>query len=139
MYKHFTFEIETKTDDRKNDILDYLQTHLYEKATEVKDEDLLMWILENTGRSFADYINFFTTEDEDGNVTEIYYITEDGQLEYIPYDEPEEDIYTFSVCLPKKDYDILEKYGFYFQKNIEEYLHDVAIELFQAEKNNKNC
>lgn len=139
MYKHFTFEIETKTDDRKNDILDYLQTHLYEKATEVKDEDLLMWILENTGRSFADYINFFTTEDEDGNVTEVYYITEDGQLEYIPYDEPEEDIYTFSVRLPKKDYDILNKWGFYFQKNIADYLHDVAMEVFQAEKNNKNC
>ena len=139
MYKHFTFEIETKTDDRKNDILDYLQTHLYENAAEVKDEDLLMWILENTGRSFADYINFFTTEDEDGNVTEIYYITEDGQLEYIPYDEPEEDIYTFSVCLPKKDYDILDKWGFYFQKNIADYLHKVAMELFQAEKNNKNC
>lgn len=82
----------------------------------------------------ADFDDIMTDEeDEDGNVTEVYYITEDGQLEYIPYDE--EKLFTFSVYLPESDYNILDKYGFYFQKNIADYLHNVAMEVIQAEKN----
>lgn len=126
--RYFIFEIEyNTTEDRKEFILNYMDTTLYEKATEVKD--ITSWILENVGRSYADYINFVTVEDDEDNIKEIYYITEDGQLDLISYDEEEEKTYTFSVNLPKEDYEILDQYGFYFEKNISDYLQEIAKEL----------
>lgn len=35
----------------------------------------------------------------------------------------------FNVNISKKDFDLLNKYGFYFEKNIEEYLKSVADEM----------
>lgn len=126
--RYFIFEIEyNTTEDRKEVILNYMDTTLYEKATEVKD--ITSWILENVGRSYADYINFVTVEDDEDNIKEIYYITEDGQLDLISYDEEEKKTYTFSVNLPKEDYEILNQYDFYFEKNISEYLQQIASEL----------
>ena len=126
--RYFIFEIEyNTTEDRKEFILNYMDTTLYENATEVKD--ITSWILENVGRSYADYINFVTVEDDEDNIKEIYYITEGGQLDLISYDEEEEKTYTFSVNLPKEDYEILKQYDFYFEKNISEYLQQIASEL----------
>jgi len=126
--RYFTFEIEyNTTEDRKDYILNYMDTTLYENATEVKD--ITAWILENVGRSYADYINFVTVEDDEDNIKEIYYITEDGQLDLISYDDEEEKTYAFSVNLPKEDYEILNQYDFYFEKNISEYLQQIAREF----------
>lgn len=126
--RYFIFEIEyNTTEDRKEVILNYMDTTLYENATEVKD--ITSWILENVGRSYADYINFVTVEDDEDNIKEIYYITEDGQLDLISYDEEEEKTYTFSVNLPKEDYEILNQYDFYFEKNISVFLQQTASEL----------
>ena len=33
------------------------------------------------------------------------------------------------VNVNKSDYDLLAKYGFYFEKNIQEYLHDIAEQM----------
>ena len=41
---------------------------------------------------------------------------------------------TLEINISKKDFALLEKYGFYFEKNIEEYLKDIANEVRQAEK-----
>lgn len=126
--RYFIFEIEyNTTEDRKDYILNYMDTTLYENATEVKD--ITSWIFENVGRSYADYINFVTVEDDEDNIKEIYYITEDGQLDLISYDEEEKETYTFSVNLPKEDYEILNHYDFYFEKNISEYLQQIAREF----------
>lgn len=126
--RYFIFEIEyNTTEDRKEFILNYMDTTLYENATEVKD--ITAWILENVGRSYADNINFVTVEDDEDNIKEIYYITEDGQLDLISYDEEEKETYTFSVNLPKEDYEILNRYDFYFEKNISEYLQQIAREF----------
>lgn len=126
--RYFIFEIEyNTTEDRKDFILNYMDTTLYENATEVKD--ITSWILENVGRSYADYINFVTVEDDEDNIKEIYYITEDGQLDLISYDEEEKKTYTFSVNLPKEDYEILNQYDFYFEKNISVFLQQTASEL----------
>lgn len=123
--RYFIFEIEyNTTEDRKEFILNYMDTTLYENATEVKD--ITSWILENVGRSYADYVNFVTVEDDEDNVKEIYYITEDGQLDLISYDEEEEKTYTFSVKLPTADYEILKAYNFYFERNISDFLQDIA-------------
>lgn len=35
----------------------------------------------------------------------------------------------FKVKISKKDFELLDKYGFYFEKNIEVYLHNIANEM----------
>ena len=41
---------------------------------------------------------------------------------------------TFTIELSKEDFEILDKYGFYFEKNFEEQAKDVANQLRQCEK-----
>lgn len=44
---------------------------------------------------------------------------------------------TFNLKLNKKDYDLCVKYSFYFEKNFEQMVKDVANEIRKYEKENK--
>lgn len=126
-YHYYKWQIDY-TDDRDGleYISDYLQTTLYENAVEVcNDKELTSWIFENVGRSYADYIDFITVENDDIGVIQIYYIDEDGSLKC----DDSIDVTNLTVEVNRIDYELLESYGFDFDKNINSYLHGVASEM----------
>lgn len=43
----------------------------------------------------------------------------------------------FEIQMNKEDYEICEKYGFFFEKNFEEIVKDVAKQLRKCENNKK--
>lgn len=131
-YHYYKWQIDyTDERDRLEYISDYLQTTLYENAVEVcNDKELTFWIFENVGRSYADYIDFITVENDDIGVIQIYYIDEDGSLKC----DDSIDTTNLTVEVNRIDYELLESYGFDFDKNINSYLHDVASEMRQSIK-----
>ena len=131
-YHYYKWQIDYTDDrDRLEYISDYLQTTLYENAVEVcNDKELTSWIFENVGRSYADYIDFITVENDDIGVIQIYYIDEDGSLKC----DDSIDITNLTVEVNRIDYELLESYGFDFDKNINSYLHGVASEMRQSIK-----
>ena len=131
-YHYYKWQIDYTDDrDRLEYISDYLQTTLYENAVEVcNDKELTSWIFENVGRSYADYIDFITVENDDIGVIQIYYIDEDGSLKC----DDSIDITNLTVEVNRIDYDFLESHGFDFDKNINSYLHGVASEMRQSIK-----
>lgn len=44
---------------------------------------------------------------------------------------------TFEIEISKKDFEILNKYGFFFEKNIQEYIKDIANQVREAERRAK--
>lgn len=44
---------------------------------------------------------------------------------------------TFEIEICKKDFEILNKYGFFFEKNIQEYIKDIANQVREAERRAK--
>lgn len=131
-YHYYKWQIDyTDERDRLEYISDYLQTTLYENAVEVcNDKKLASWIFENVGRSYADYIDFITVENDDIGVIQIYYIDEDGSLKC----DDSIDTTNLTVEVNRIDYELLESYGFDFDKNINSYLHGVASEMRQSIK-----
>lgn len=131
-YHYYKWQIDyTDEKDRLEYISDYLQTTLYENAVEVcNDKELTFWIFENVGRSYADYIDFITVENDDIGVIQIYYIDEDGSLKC----DDSIDTTNLTVEVNRIDYELLESYGFDFDKNINSYLHGVASEMRQSIK-----
>lgn len=131
-YHYYKWQIDyTDERDRLEYISDYLQTTLYENAVEVcNDKELTFWIFENVGRSYADYIDFITVENDDIGVIQIYYIDEDGSLKC----DDSIDTTNLTVEVNRIDYELLESYGFDFDKNINSYLHGVASEMRQSIK-----
>lgn len=131
-YHYYKWQIDYTDDrDRLEYISDYLQTTLYENAVEVcNDKELTSWIFENVGRSYADYIDFITVENDDIGVIQIYYIDEDGSLKC----DDSIDNTNLTVEVNRIDYELLESYGFDFDKNINSYLHGIASEMRQSIK-----
>ena len=131
-YNYYKWQIEyTDERDRLEYISDYLQTTLYENAVEIcKDKDLTAWIFENVGRSYADYIDFVTVENNDIGVIQIYYIDEDGSLKC----DDSIDTKKLTIEVNRIDYELLDSYNFYFEKNINSYLHGVANEMRECMK-----
>ena len=131
-YHYYKWQIDYTDDrDRLEYISDYLQTTLYENAVEVcNDKELTSWIFENVGRSYADYIDFITVENDDIGVIQIYYIDEDGSLKC----DDSIDITNLTVEVNRIDYELLESHGFDFDKNINLYLHGVANEMRECIK-----
>ena len=133
-YNYYKWQIEYTDDrDRLEYISDYLQTTLYENAVEIcNDKDLTAWIFENVGRSYADYIDFVTVENNDIGVIQIYYIDEDGSLKC----DDSIDNTNLTVEVNRIDYDFLESHGFDFDRNVNLYLHSIVQEMRQSIKEN---
>lgn len=91
--------------------------HFVKDVTRCKGfiKNMLKWIIKN--RPDGNYL----VSDMEEILTEL--------IDLVSNDEEEEKTYTFSVNLPKEDYEILNQYDFYFEKNISEYLQQIASEL----------
>lgn len=95
---------------------DWQLDHFVKDVTRCKGfiKNMLKWIIKN--RPDGNYL-----------VSDMETILTDF-IDLVSNDE-EEKTYTFSVKLPKEDYEILKQYDFYFEKNISEYLQQIASAL----------